>query len=490
METNDKSALAKSRSWKNPQLKQAYLARAIGIEKLDADIARLVRQIETPPGLTSPSQMEMGRKGVCWTEQERAAIFTATVRLQSIYLTETKTTMTALTPRKKTGLLFRLMEAVVKRILPPHRQREVTGIMAIPAPDRAKYSEAFALPQKEEKPEATAPFAQLPIPAPIIESPKTVTWTPQEEHALLVHLSHLMRKQGWKQIPQADDRFGSLMFQDMIRDAQTRACRSTRQRNLSFARAALEDAGLMPKLEAMARLPHLPALPPAPLEIDELVNMAPPKTAVNGNGSHPPHDRAVGEPFIPAVAPAPAGPDKFAAFSDAELMQAAFGRALGLAGRVEALEKSLRKVEEDASTYAQLVSEENEAITKRAVELANRVTELEERITASSSGAGQDKLPVVAILGCRKDEFDLIVKKAPEHGLKLTFKHYEQQQAKVVPVFGCDYAIMMPGLSHAQNDHVQKVIPRGQYLFLSNFSVSRTIAQLQVWFQPEAALAH
>lgn len=480
------------------QTRKDHLAR---FHEEQERIAGLVAKLAAPhAGLPETNR---GNGTIIWTKPERDIIFDGVRTVVNNYFPE----VFSLDENKRNAAMLTLIRAVVKRLLPSHRYREVHGWQFISNQDWQRYAEFFKLPlpsyikrrmsgpSAEESTPGPTPTPQAatpaPEPAPVLvppvspsESFKAVTWTKQERESILLHLCHLLQSKGIGQIPEPSDRVGSMMLGDDIRIAQEQALPRHRRRDLSHARAAFMDMDLMPELEAMLKRPRLPAAPAKGPEMEELVAMKPPARVetngrhhANGNGHHP--------ELKPEPRPQPAQQDGLEArkfMEDAQTMLKAFKEANA---HLNAMLDRMTEIEQ----MNQLLTEENAGINRRmgtqAAELSNLRDEIRE---LKGAKVIKEKLPRVAILGCRKDEFEAVVKKAGENGLDLDFRHYEQQREKVLPVHA-DYAIMMPGLDHAQAYAVEKAVPRGQYVYLSNFSVTKSIAYLLAWFNPAAATA-
>lgn len=467
------------------------LARQKGIESKRkklledvADLATFTAGLEIPGRETLSIAPDFKR--VYWTEQECDALFSAFSKVWPEFMRSRAGCSEYDVSRR----FFLVLSSVAKRILPEDRQRVIIGWGTVPPSERSRYSKltGLAITASLQTAEDIAPqpdqTSEAPpsIPAPD-EKPRKINWGTDEQRALMIHLSHLMRKQGWKSIPQTEDRTGCIMFNDMVRLAQSNALPLSRRKDMSFPRGVLIDSDMMPRLEAMARLPMLPHLP-APLPEPEVLKPAPvlehlaPPAAIapvhhlNGNAHEP-------------------SPRRLEDYSDAELFQAATVRLLQHLNRrpdgPTETEMQLAKLTEELHSDFRLLSDANKEIEEKFAQANLHILELERRLNAITTEATRTRAPRVAILGCRKDQFDILTAKVAERGMNLDLRHYEQQGAKVVDVFA-DYAVLMPGIGHTQEHHVKQVVPRGQYVFISEFSVQKAVAQLVCWFQPSTIL--
>lgn len=468
-------------------LAAAHLAMATRRADELKQIETLADKLKKPGALDSPPP-ELS-KHIHWTDSELDALY-AGVKILREQATFIKWEGTEISDASKLGAATMITKAVMQRFLPKHRHRNMAGLSEIPKWRHEQFYGVFGL-----RPNYATKAVEIATPAtveaaasatPAVQPQKERHWDDMEKKRFLSHLCHILRKQGLREVPQTSDHVGCIIFGDAVRAAQTSSMPRHRYLNLEFARRAVMDMGLMPHLEPMLKLSQLPAMPPKPPELEELMALATPKPHSNSNGHHAPNgtthepaNRLFPEP--PKIIEQKATePDLLAAFSDAQLFQAAVLRALSLAGRMEAVEKLAKETNE----YCELLTEENGKLVERAESLKSRVEELEGKMLSLSVEAERVRVPRVAILGCRKDLFDLLAQEVTDHGLKLELIHYEQEQSKVMPVHA-DYAICMPGLSHAQEGKAKESVPPGNYFFLSKFSNSRAIAVLKMWFQPE-----
>jgi hypothetical protein len=146
--------------------------------------------------------------------------------------------------------------------------------------------------------------------------------------------------------------------------------------------------------------------------------------------------------------------------------------------------QSLAKMLDDIRLENAELKEMNSLILEEVEGLRKRVETSEEHMRTLDkqerkvNGQERAKLPVVAILGCRKDEFDIIAKRTEERGLKVELRHYEQD-TKPRPI-AADYAISMKFISHMWDDHISVCVKRGNYTHLRG-GMNQVVTQMEAW---------
>lgn len=457
-------------------MSKAHAAMAKRREEWKGKIVGLAEQLPLATDLDCPPAKE-GATKIHWNEKEQAALLSGIAKVKGevdfIKWDE-------LSENAKTEASMMIFRTVMYRILPDHRHRDLRNFDQLPIEMHDAVRAVFGL---------TPPESTGTTPAPILppEPPKPIIWTDQERAKMQIQVAWLMRKSGIRIIPEASDRLGNAMFCDAIRLAQTECLPRHRHINLSFARGMMIDFGMLPGIERVMKLPEpLKPIPKDP-ELDEIMAQPRPPEPVrngtheernghhasNGNGAHPPKAAPEPAPLPPKIA-------ALAEFTDAEIFTAASLRLEGMTARMAEIEQTAK----EATEFNALLTEENQAVNLRHDQLKSRVEQLEELVQGLLTAPERTRLPRVAILGCRKDEFDKIEKMAMEAGIPCQLRHYEQQQSKVMTIHA-DYAIAMPGMSHSQDAKIRESVPRGQYIFMSVFSVERSIGHLRAWFQPE-----
>lgn len=470
---------------KTPQ-EMAYEAKLLKSGKDREDIARFIAELPVPDPATLNIPAEFAR--VYWTDEERDAVFSGV----STIWPKLMATRPDYGTYHRSRILFYAMGSVQEKLLPENRQRALVGWGAVPPVDRERYRKLAGLDASAPLPEPVPASQQVLAEIADAQKSKVVNWSPEEKRSLIIHTAHLIRKQGWKHVPPTDDRTGCIMFNDMVRAAQSNALPAHRRKAMDFPRGVLIDNDMMPQLEIMARTTFLPTLPAKAPELSELkAPAAAPGTTAPAQAPAPAAAASVSPVIhLSEARQTASAPRALADYSDAELFQAATIRLLEHLNKrreISDSELQLAKLREELETDFRLLSDVNRDAEEKLNRAETRIAELERRLNAITAEATKAKAPRVAVLGCRKDQFDLIAERVAERGMNLDLRHYEQQGAKVLDVFA-DYAILMPGIGHVQEDKVKQVIPRGQYVFISEFSVSKTVAQLVVWFQPSTIM--
>jgi hypothetical protein len=103
--------------------------------------------------------------------------------------------------------------------------------------------------------------------------------------------------------------------------------------------------------------------------------------------------------------------------------------------------------------------------------------------TSAYMAPEKPKAPIVAIFGCRKDQFDFVVKGAEEAGLKLDLRHYDQDAQGVTLV--AEWAIHMRWQQHANWERMKKLgLPQERIAFVRG-GITSVVDQLKAWFKNE-----
>lgn len=150
----------------------------------------------------------------------------------------------------------------------------------------------------------------------------------------------------------------------------------------------------------------------------------------------------------------------------------------GSAVNPTALEQRMKEQEQ----FAELLTAELADVKKEMEAMRPNLREpiIETPVEAPKPEPG--KIHRVAILGCRKDQFDIINEEAKEQKLPVELRHYEQDSH--LRRVGEEWAISLRWIKHAWEDQVKQTVPKGQYIFLRG-GVMAAVQQLRVWFAPE-----
>lgn len=293
---------------------------------------------------------------------------------------------------------------------------------------------------------------------------RVVHWNSMERDLVARETVKEMMARGVGQIPSQDDRAGARLILDCARCAQQKHLPPGRIRKLTSItdiipngilamlpsamktaqaeREAAEQAAARAKLLGMGKKLEEPVAPPP-------VNTAPP-------------------------IPAPAAKVEVSPLSQEELADPilAAANALMLALRVQ-----FREMKEIREMHSLMV-EEVDGLRKRVEASEAHMREID-KVDRSVVAKVKAELPVVAILGCRKDQFDEVCTKAKERGLNLVFRHYEQD-SNPRPI-SAQWAITFRWVRHSWDDQIKASISPRQSAFIHG-GISQGVAQLELWF--------
>lgn len=425
-------------------------ARAVRKQKTE-ELSRRIEELAKehlpprPSDLVSPAFGEQAR--VRWTPAEWDALYFGVKEL--VAKMDGFANLSEFMRIVAFGLISQEVQAVY---FPEHRQR-VPNIGTMPEEQRRRFSSLLGLEAVDTK---AAPVTHKPV----------VEWSKEEASAFLVHLAHLMRKQNLWHIPDGDDREGCIMLADYARQAQCNALPRHRRFDMQNPRAEMEAMDLFARLGPLLKVPVLPPLPSKAPEIEELMESKAPEAV----------------PQSPQLAPKPPKIASIDEFSDDEIAQAFVARFMSHSAHVSRLEKVLNEVQ----GMNALLVEEAASLRQKAEETEDRLRALEERHRQAPVAAATPRrsLPRVAIIGCRKDEFDRVVERAKQENLPVEFRLYEQD-SRIQPVVA-QYAITMKWRSRIWDDLVEKSgIPRSRRSYCDG-SINRVHEQLVNWFGSSA----
>lgn len=300
-----------------------------------------------------------------------------------------------------------------------------------------------------------------------------VHWDSNEKYLFCLSLAHRMRKRGLQEIPEGTNRGGCGILVEETR-ATLLALPEGRRRKMTGVMIQLHDPStdLGGRMIDLFRKPRLPDLPLPMVEKPETNGHSPVTEPVApGKGEQQP-----GSNPEPAATHLPVPDAVSKADQAAEIFKDLFAGYL----KFDQIEKRLGEVE----VYNNLLTEENSGLRGRLDSAEQELTKIRAELIEAKT-AKKEEMPRVAIIGCRKDEFDKIVKECTARGIHARFRHYDQDQ-NPTDVFA-DYAIMMKWVSHTWDDKVKKAIPRGQFAFTDGGTL-KAVGQIGVWL--ERAPAH
>lgn len=307
-----------------------------------------------------------------------------------------------------------------------------------------------------------------------------VVWSYDEKKALAKAAVEELRRDGLNIVPEQGDRFGSSLIIRAITLAQKKIFPPERWRG-KLHRTMLAAAGKRTP-SVITLMEEAIKVPPPPKE--KPVEPTPPAAVV------PPPIQPPAEPAPAPVAEASSAPLAIPRLpemlreldvhklADAGPMTQA---ALVLTSMMHQFESRFR----EGMQMQTLLVEETDSLRKQLSSLQEEHGKLV--ATMQNHRPPEAPLeaprPTVAVLGCQKYEFDQIAAKAEERGLKLQFRHYDQE-SKPRPIVGT-HALLMKWISHTWQEHVDKSIPRGQWAFVAG-GLTKAVLQLEVWFNADA----
>jgi len=307
------------------------------------------------------------------------------------------------------------------------RWKELTGEGALKAPP---------IPEKEDVPEEVKVEEPTQVSLPLHTRKARVCWTINETENVMALAVNRMKARGMGQIPMPGDRIGRAILIEEVRSAQNQLLPRERHRKLAGS-ALLNDRDelLLEKFMKNPREEPKIEAPPPPITITPTAEAVP----------------RVELPPAPPIAPTETPGDTLTGFLS-----------------------YLRNIE----TTVRETKELNQMLMEDIEKLNERISTLEkQRVTIPA--LPKEKLPTVALLGMRKDEFDIIKEACDSKNLALDLRLFEQD-TKPRPV-NCEWAVAMHFMSHAWNDQVKDSVPSGQYTFLRG-GVWQVVQQLELWF--------
>jgi len=342
----------------------------------------------------------------------------------------------------------------------------------------------------------------IPVPPDMIAiASKNIRWTPEEQSRLTDDAAYHLNRNDFKTIPSGNDIIACQMFMGILRSAQDRQMPPERRRKLT-GRQELSD----PFITELARkIANPPAQEPLPFWIKPKVEAVAKIEVPRDNQPIPQPVSRIEKPSEPIqVAELPAkseeahrvlvsvAPSSLRSFSDDEIFAEThrrFALMLGLPAKVEALEKRVPTAEQltllnELAEMQKMIMEETAGMRKSQDAVMARLdvfeAELKKVNTAVVEAPTTNLIPRVAILGCRRYEMEHIRQACEEVGLKLDFRHYDQDENP--KKIHAEYAISLKWLNHSWDTQIKDAIANGKYVFL-NGGVGMAVNQLKTWFQ-------
>jgi hypothetical protein len=284
---------------------------------------------------------------------------------------------------------------------------------------------------------------------------KPTRWNLAERQTVAERAAQLLKNQGIAAMPSSSDRVGGSMVVSAINRAQE-LLPPDRHRHIASRQEAGKSfvsliADLIKSREFGSDTPFA-ATPTPPV-------FSSPGPLVWAKG-------AFVAPDVP-VAPTPAPLPSLGEFTIVELMSE-------FARRIDGMTTSLSQIQSSIASLAVMQEMQVDELAKIRDATWSKIAELNQSAAVS---APRTKKPRVAILGCRKYEFDHIVAGFGSDAAE--FKHYDQDTSphKIT----ADYAISLKWLNHSWDAQIKSAVPSDHYRFL-NGGTSTAIQQLKTWF--------
>lgn len=341
------------------------------------------------------------------------------------------------------------------------KKMNTSAVLEAPTEVTSTKSTLETIEAPEVKSDPNIPAANGKSVRPWLKMPRK-QWTKEEKSMVAEVAVQQMRSCGIGIVPDPEDRGGSIMLLDAVRTAQSRVLPPERRR-IFHQRAALESSrtggvsivDLMTQMFLKAREEKQRA--------DEEAAKA--KAAAEAAAQVP--------PVAVATVPGVLDLEQMHLSNAGPLTQA----AVVLVQLLQRVEKTFREQEEMQSL-----------LMTETAELRGKLASMEETLALKLKQKAEEPaaadLPVVAVLGCQKYEFEQLVEKVAERGLKIELRHYDQD-SKPRPVVAT-YAIIFKWIGHVWEPHIDKSVERQNQAFIKG-GLSRAVMQLEVWFAADAS---
>ena len=372
-----------------------------------------------------------------------------------------------------------LVEAInqaQKLVLPENRRIDITNLGWITNKMFGFMIQAW---DKDEKKDA--PIVVEKTQTKTKDSLNRVIWTKEEKTIFAKEIARRLKVQGFPAIPQLTDRVGRGFFISAVREAQGVLARD-RRKSLGNGRVNqfLNQSGVSPLIDQMLKLHLMDLSPPAKEETNNRkIEIAP----LNNNNNRVENIQLKDRQDIPAeVTPEIIQTLKVQNSKNGPIAQAFYNLADLLNGienkTIEHVEMQNLLMEELAELRSRIQKSETFISQQHT-----QINELMEMVTAQakSDQIEEDKkdIPIVAILGCRKYEFDEIERKSKELNLPINLRHYDQD-SRIRPI-SAQWAVSMKFTTHSWQSQVDNAIAKGQSAFLRG-GTTQVVRQLETWF--------
>lgn len=276
-------------------------------------------------------------------------------------------------------------------------------------------------------------------------------WSLDEMRLVATELAGMVRKQGWRKLPEIGDRGGRRMLAEMLAAAQIHTLPRERRR-LGYSLQAFNMVFWKMVEDALTNKADL-AAQALVAEVAKEVGIPPEQ---------------------PPAAPVP--PDGYAILPEKDplgsvpldvLLRTAFARLVASANKVDELEGMHVLLLEELEKTRNL----HEVTLQRLAVIENAIKNTPKQEVV--------QLPRVAIIGCERYEFTKIVTTCRDLGLRLDLKHHEADDSR--GIFG-EWAILLPWANHSWREKAKATLPNGKWICIDG-GARKAVEQLLKWFQ-------
>lgn len=294
-----------------------------------------------------------------------------------------------------------------------------------------------------------------------------MVWTAEESKQVAIETARLLNAQGIHMVPTTGDRTGRQMLHEITTTAQIVLPRNRRR-----LRAPLHAYNpLFWKFvnDSVTTKSYLKIAQPKP---EENQQQPPAKTEAK--------TESVAQTSSPPAEPPVAPPAGYAIVNADHPLGNVPTTALfnEIARRLETWDHQMRELK----GLSDLLIEESQRAEYRHQDMLQRMARIEPAMKIAP--VVEKPLPKVAIIGCRRDEFEHIAQKCRTTGIRCDLRLYEQN-TKPTRIHA-EWAIRLKWAGHEWADQVRVSIPRGQYVFMDG-GTGMAVAQLKAWFNPSGA---
>lgn len=308
------------------------------------------------------------------------------------------------------------------------------------------------------------------IPAARTKGPSRILWNRDEIKIVAAEVARLIAVEGWSHAPQAGDRTGRAMCLDMFYAAQLLLPKERRRQRIGLAQIKADfwtAVEVALKAKSFATPPAIPPVEPPPSTAPVVV-VPKEATAATLNGQSMAQTQAMATRPAPTPSGTPAA-DSLASAPLGVLLSATLARLLEAIGASESHARRLDHLE--TAHHAEM-----DGLMRRLVSLENGHT-----TTATPT---TKRLPVVAIMGCQRQEFERVAEMAGRAGLNLDLRFLDQDSSPR-PVHA-EWVLSFKWVNHPWWVHIKSAVTDKSKRVLLGGGITSAIEQLKSWFSRPA----